>query len=126
MSSLGIKRIKLVIVDVPGDDYDGAFAAMRTRRADAVLVQGAPTFNQDRKRIIALAATHRLPAIYEWRHHAEEGGLMAYGSNIDRLFKGAKPADLPLEQPTKFELVINLRTAATPPAARRTSDSAHH
>jgi putative ABC transport system substrate-binding protein len=87
-----------------------------------VLVQGAPVFNRDRKRIIALAAKHRLPAIYEWRHHVEEDGLMAYGGNlfqlfqrvalyIDRIFKGAKPAELPIEQPTTFELVINLKTA---------------
>jgi len=104
-------------------DYDWAFAAMRGGQADAVLVQGTVSFNRDRQRIIALAAKHRLPAIYEWRHHAEaDGGPMAYGSNIvdlsqrvasyvDRIFKGAPPADLPVEQPTKFELVINLKTA---------------
>jgi putative ABC transport system substrate-binding protein len=118
-SSLGVA---LVVVEVQADDYDRAFAAMQTGRADAVLVQGAPVFNRDRKRIIELAATHRLPAIYEWRHHSEEGGLMAYGSNlfqllqrvalyVDRIFKGAKPGDLPIEQPTTFELVINLKTA---------------
>ena len=120
-ASLGIK---LVVAEVQGSDYDGAFVAMRNGRADAVLVQGAPTFNRDGKRIIALAAKHKLPAIYEWRHHVEEGGLMAYGGNaselqgrvasyIDRIFKGAKPGDLPVEQPTKFELVINLQTAKT-------------
>jgi putative ABC transport system substrate-binding protein len=95
---------------------------MRSGRADAVLVQGAPTLNRDRRRIITLAAKHSLPAIYEWRHHVEDGGLMAYGGNVSELFrrvasyvdkilKGAKPGDLPIEQPTKFELVINLKTA---------------
>jgi putative ABC transport system substrate-binding protein len=115
-------RVSLAVVEVQADAYDQAFAAIQTARADAVLVQGAPQFNRDRKRIIELAAKHRLPAIYEWRHHAEEGGLMAYGGNlpelyrrvalyVDRIFKGAKAADLPVEQPTKFELVINVKTA---------------
>ena len=119
-SALGIK---LAVVEVQADDYDRAFAALRAGQADAVLVQGTVTFNRDRKRIIALAEKHRLPAIYEWRHHAEaDGGLMAYGSDmldlsqrvasyVDRIFKGAKPAELPVQQPTKFELVINLKTA---------------
>jgi putative ABC transport system substrate-binding protein len=117
-SSLGVT---LVVVELQADDYDGAFAAMRA--ADAVVVQGVPTFNRDRKRIIALASKHRLPAIYEWRHHAEdEGGLMAYGGNlvelsrrvawyVGQIFGGVKPANLPVEQPTKLELVINLKTA---------------
>jgi putative ABC transport system substrate-binding protein len=108
--------VTLGVVEVQANDYDLAFASMLAGRAEAVLVQGAPTFNRDRKRIIALAAKHRLPAIYEWRHHVEEdGGLMAYGGNlfdlsrrvawyIDRIFKGTKPADLPIEQPTKLEL----------------------
>jgi putative ABC transport system substrate-binding protein len=73
-------------------------------------------------RIIELAAKHRLPAIYEWPEQVDDGGLMSYGTRIawvsqhaaahvDRIFKGAKPADLPVEQPTKFELVINLKAA---------------
>jgi putative tryptophan/tyrosine transport system substrate-binding protein len=75
-----------------------------------VLVQGSPQLNRDRRRIIALAAKHQLPAIYEWRHHVEEdGGLMAYGSNMWTGSLRVKPADLPIEQPTKFELVIKLR-----------------
>jgi putative ABC transport system substrate-binding protein len=75
-----------------------------------------------RTRIIDLAAKHRLPAMYEWRNYAESGGLMSYGTDfadvfrraasyVDKILKGAKPADLPVEQPTKFELVINLKTA---------------
>jgi putative ABC transport system substrate-binding protein len=87
-------------------------------------VLASPILNRDRKRIIDLAAKHRLPAVYQWRQYADEGGLMAYGSRIatlfsrvavyvDRIFKGAKPSELPVEQPTIFELVINLRTART-------------
>ena len=118
-ASLGIK---LVVVEVRGGDYDGAFATMAAERPGALLVAATPTFMSDRKRIIDLAAEHRLPAIYEWPEQVEDGGLMSYGSTqptlfqraatyIDRIFKGAKPGDLPIEQPTKFELVINLKTA---------------
>jgi putative ABC transport system substrate-binding protein len=116
--------IKLAVVAVPGGDYDAAFAAMRNGRTDAALVQGNPVFNRDRMRLIALAAQHRVPMMYEWRHHVEDGGLIAYGGDIvelhrrvasyvDRIFKGAKPSELPVEQPTRFELVINLKTAKT-------------
>jgi putative ABC transport system substrate-binding protein len=77
---------------------------------------------RDRKRIIELAARHRLPAMYEWPEQVEDGGLMSYGSDltattrrvaqyVDRIFKGARPGDLPVEQPTELQLVINLRTA---------------
>jgi putative ABC transport system substrate-binding protein len=118
-ASLGIK---LVVVEVRGGDYDRAFAAMAAERPGALLVASNPIFMRDRKRIIDLAAKHRLPAIYEWPEQVEDGGLMSYGSSqpalrqraatyIDRIFKGAKPADLPVEQPTRFELVINLKTA---------------
>jgi putative ABC transport system substrate-binding protein len=95
---------------------------MSGERADALFVQGHPILNRDRGRIIALAARHRLPAIYEWRESAEEGGLMAYGANlrdlhrrvatyVDKILKGAKPAELPVEQPTTFELVVNIKAA---------------
>jgi putative ABC transport system substrate-binding protein len=118
-SSLGVK---LVVVDMRDDHYDQAFARMVADRPDALFVLASPFFFVDQKRIITLAARHRLPAIYEWREQAEGGGLMAYGSSlstvagrlaayVDRILKGAKPADLPVEQPTKFELVINLKTA---------------
>jgi putative tryptophan/tyrosine transport system substrate-binding protein len=118
-SSLGVK---LIVVDVQGDGYERAFAAVMAERADALAVISSVILNIDRRRIIDLARRHRLPAIYEWAEHAEEGGLMAYGASnrerfrrvaifVDRIFKGAKPSDLPVEQPTKFELVINLKTA---------------
>ena len=118
-SSLGVK---LIVVEVRGGEYERAFATMVAERADALAVLGSPVLNADRRRIIELAAKHRLPAIYEWREHAEEGGLMAYGANnrdlyrrvatfVDRIFKGANPATLPVEQPTVFELVVNLGAA---------------
>jgi len=91
--------------------------------AEALVVLGEPLL-LDRiiSAIVDLAAQYRLPAIYRWRSHAEAGGLMSYGPNqpamwqrfayyVDRLLQGATPADLPVEQPTKFELVINLKTA---------------
>ena len=118
----GSLGVTLLVVDVQVDDYERAFASIGAGRAGALLVAGTPVFNRDRTRIIALAARYRLPAIYEWRHHTEEGGLMSYGGNLSelyqrvalyvaRIFKGAKPADLPVEQPTRLELAINLKTA---------------
>jgi putative tryptophan/tyrosine transport system substrate-binding protein len=104
------------------EQLEGAFAAMTQQRADAVYVLENPLSWAHRRAIAAYAAKARLPAIYGLREYAEAGGLMAYGVNIldlfrraadyvDRVLKGAKPADLPVEQPTKFELVINLRTS---------------
>jgi putative tryptophan/tyrosine transport system substrate-binding protein len=118
-SSLGVK---LIVVEVQRDEFDRAFARLAAERPAALLVAASPFFFRGMTRIIALAAKHRLPAIYEWREHVTEGGLMAYGSSlaersrraaayVDRIFKGANPGDLPIEQPIKFELVINLKTA---------------
>jgi putative tryptophan/tyrosine transport system substrate-binding protein len=115
-------KIETVLVEVRNGDYEGAFSTLAAERADALFVLSNPILNRDRKRIIALAARHRLPAIYEWRESAEDGGLLAYGAKIrelnrrvaayvDKILKGAKPGDLPVEQPTTFELVINLKTA---------------
>jgi putative ABC transport system substrate-binding protein len=114
--------IKLVVVEVRGGDYDRAFATIAAERAAALFVGNSPLLNRDRKRIIGLATKHRLPGMYEWPEHVEDGGLMSYGSSqkalvqrvatyIDRIFKGTKPGDLPVEQPTRFELVVNLKTA---------------
>ena len=111
-----------VLVEVRSGDYEGAFSTLAAERADALFVLSNPILNRDRKRIIALAARHRLPAIYEWRESAEDGGLLAYGAKgrdlnrrvaayVDKIFKGAKPGDLPVEQPMSFELVINMKTA---------------
>ena len=103
-------------------DIDRAFAAMTRERAGALLVLSDSMLIVQRERIADLAAKSRLPAMYGLRLHAEAGGLMAYGANlldlvrltatyVGKILKGAKPADLPVEQPTKFELVINLKTA---------------
>jgi putative tryptophan/tyrosine transport system substrate-binding protein len=115
-------RVALIVVEVVGGDYDRAFTTMVAERADAVLVLMSPILTRDHKQIIDRAAKYRLPAIYEWRDHVERGGLMSYGSSlvelsrraaaqVDKIFKGAKPANLPVERPTKYELVINLTTA---------------
>ena len=116
-------KVQLRIIEVPGDTgYDRAFESMIKARVDALLVPSVPRFAQDRRRIVALAARHRLPAMYEWGAIAEEGGLMAYGSTqveldrlaagyVDKVLRGTRPAELPIVQPTKFELVINMKTA---------------
>jgi putative ABC transport system substrate-binding protein len=117
--SLGIT---LTIAEVQDSDYHSAFASLAALRPSALFVAGSTFFFRDRRQIIELAAKHRLPAIYEWPEQAQDGGLMAYGSSlsegyrrlagyVDRICKGAKPGDLPVEQPTKFELVVNLKTA---------------
>ncbi len=103
-------------------EIEAAFAAMRSQRAGGVLVLRDALFLAQRTQIVALAAKSHLPAVYGHREEAEAGGLMAYGASVpfmyrraatyvDKILKGAKPGDLPVEQPTKFELVINLKTA---------------
>jgi putative ABC transport system substrate-binding protein len=116
--------LHLHVVEVHrADELDSAFTAMIQGGADALLVRSDPFLMDSlRGRVTELAATHRLPAMYDWRMYVEAGGLMAYGPSlsdtqrraatyVDKLLKGATPADLPVEQPTKFELVINLKTA---------------
>ena len=105
------------------DKLDTAFAAMIQAGAEALIVLPDSTLIDSLGgRIADLAATHRLPAMYAWRRHVDAGGLMSYGPSplgtqrraatyVDKILKGAKPADLPVEQPTKFELIINLKTA---------------
>jgi ABC-type uncharacterized transport system substrate-binding protein len=103
-------------------DLDRAFSAMLKGRADALFVFPSTMLFAERRRIVAFAAKHRLPAMFNAREFVELGGLMGYGANltdlnrraaiyVDRILKGSKPGDLPVEQPTKFELVINLKTA---------------
>jgi putative ABC transport system substrate-binding protein len=103
-------------------EIDSAFAAMTKERAGALVVLSDAILLNQRRQIAELAAKSRLPAVYTLREHAEAGGLMAYGANpldlerraatyVDKILKGAKPADLPVEQSTKFELIINLKTA---------------
>jgi putative tryptophan/tyrosine transport system substrate-binding protein len=104
------------------NDIDKAFEAIAKRRADGLLLESDPVFNTNRTNVIKLAAKNRLPAIYPERRWVEDGGMMGYGTDlievarraaifVDKILKGTKPADLPVEQPTKFELAINLRTA---------------
>jgi putative ABC transport system substrate-binding protein len=118
--SLGVQ---LQFLEARGpNEFDGAFAAMAKEHAGALLVLTDPVFSLHRTRLADLAAKSRLPAAYTNRLPVEAGGLMSYGpsfpdlwrraaSYVDKILKGAKPGDLPVEQPTKFELVINLKTA---------------
>ena len=105
-------------------NFDSAFANIENGRIDALLTLVDPFTSQHRQRIVEFAAQRRLPAIYEAREFVESGGLISYGPNlvaieqraaeyVDKIFKGAKAADLPVEQPTKFEMLINTRTAKT-------------
>ena len=118
--ALGL-QLHIMQAGSPGE-IDAAFAAMRSERAGGILVLRDPLFLGQRTQIAALAAKSRLPAVYSFREAAAAGGLMAYGASapfmyrraatyVDKILKGAKPADLPVEQPSKFELVINLKTA---------------
>ena len=104
------------------DEIDGAFAVMSRARADGLIVLADPVLLTVRTRIADLATKGHLPTIFELREHAEAGGLMSYGPSlpdlfrraawyVDRILKGAKAADLPVERPSKFELVVNLKTA---------------
>jgi putative ABC transport system substrate-binding protein len=104
------------------EKLDEAFAAMATEGAEALVVLPHPFMAANGKRIVFLAMQGKLPAVFPFRDHVEAGGLLAYdvdrralrrriGAYADRIFKGAKPADLPVEQPTEFELIVNLRTA---------------
>jgi putative ABC transport system substrate-binding protein len=104
------------------DDFEKVFAALNKQRPDGLYVTGGPLINANQKRTIGFALKNRLPLVYSYRAGVDAGGLMYYGADfadsyrrvayfVDRILKGAKPADLPVEQPTKFELVINLKTA---------------
>lgn len=119
----GLLNIKLTPMLVRGpEDYAGAFQIAAKARVQALIVSMPAATVADRRQILDLAFTSRLPAIYEQRYWSEAGGLISYGADrvdlrrraagyVDKILKGANPADLPVEQPTKFELVINLRTA---------------
>jgi len=110
-------------VEVRGrNEFEGAFAAMVRERANGLVVATDPVTLGPRSQVVLLAARSRLPAVYGLREFPEAGGLMSYGPNVadqfrraavyvDKILKGAKPGDLPVDQATKFELVINLKTA---------------
>jgi putative ABC transport system substrate-binding protein len=129
--------VQAVYVEQPGR-YDDLFAPLGQQRIDAILVLSDTVLSNDRAQIVQSAMKHGLPAVFDFKESAEAGGVLSYGvSNlglyrqaarfVDRLFKGAKPADLPVEQPTTFELVINLKTAralglSIPPALLQRAD----
>ena len=116
--SLQLKRL-----EVNGAaDIDEAFAAAVRERVAVVILLASALFQAERHRLVELAAKHRLPTIYENRAFSEAGGLMSYGpdlrdvfrraaTHVDKILKGARPGDIPVEQPTKFEMIINLKTA---------------
>ena len=113
----------MVVVSASSErDFDPAFATFKQEKADALVVAADPFFFSRRDRLSELALRHAIPAVYEDRGYAEAGGLISYGADrieprrlagvyTSRILKGEKPADLPVQQPTKFELVINLKTA---------------
>ena len=131
--------VRLQVVEARGPaDIDRAFAKMTRARAGALAVLPSAMLFTERRRLVDLADKNRLPAVYAQREFVEAGGLMSYGPNladlfrraatyVDKILKGAKPADLPVEQPTKFDLVINLKTATAlgltiPPSLLRRGD----
>lgn len=115
--------VRLQLVEVRGrNDFGRAFSAVSQERAEALTVLPVPMFRAEQKRIIDFAAKNRLPTVFHWKPYVEAGGLMSYGpdgvalyrraaSYVDKLLKGAKPADLPVERARDFELVLNLKTA---------------
>ena len=132
-------RLQLQAVEVSrADDFDRAFSALTTGLAEALIVVPSPLTFANRSQITSLAQRHRLPTLYGQREYVDAGGLIAYGSNladawrraatfVDKILKGAKPGELPIEQPTKFELVINQKTAKAlgltiPPSLLRRAD----
>ena len=116
-------NVQLYMTDVPSaESYEPVFEAMMKERPDALLVPSSPRFSPERQQIVAAIARRRIPAMYEWGDIARAGGLIAYGpvfaelqrlvaGYVHRILKGANPADLPVEQPKRFELVLNLKTA---------------
>ena len=119
----GASRVKLQYLDILNPvDFETAFRAANKEHPQAVLVLTGPIVNSQRKEIADLAAKSRIPAIFPFPEYVEIGGLMSYGANVadlyrraatyvDKILKGAKPADLPVEQPTKFEFIVNLKAA---------------
>ena len=116
---------QLAVVEARSDrDFEPAFPAFVERQAGALVVGASPLFDSNRDQLVALAARHKLPAIYQAREYALDGGLMSYGASygdafrlggryVGQILKGANPADLPVEQLSRFELVINMKTAKT-------------
>jgi putative tryptophan/tyrosine transport system substrate-binding protein len=116
-------RFRLQLVGAEGpSDFEQAFSAIRADRAEALLVFPSPMLYLEHKQIVDFATRAQLPTVYPWREAVDVGGLIAYGASIpammehaavlvSKILKGTKPAEIPVEQPTKFELVINLKAA---------------
>jgi putative ABC transport system substrate-binding protein len=118
--ALGLKLLSLEVRSL--DDFEGAFARAKKERAQALITTTGALINTQRRQVLDFAAKNRLPAIYHYSEFVEAGGLMSYGPDntdlwrraadfVDKILKGAKPADLPVQQATKFELIINLKAA---------------
>ena len=114
--------VRLQFAKAVPTDLDAAFATMKRERVDAVTMLPSPRLFAGPRRLVDLASKNRLPTVYPWREIVDVGGLMSYGANfadlyrraatyVHKILEGAKPADVPVEQPTKYELVINLKTA---------------
>jgi putative tryptophan/tyrosine transport system substrate-binding protein len=114
-----------VVPSGPSDDLEPAIAAMAQRRVDGLVVTADPIFTNRRTQVVTLAAHYRIPAIYQWNVFVTAGGLVSYGTDLEdtfrqagqytgRVLRGENPADLPVQQATKFQLAINLKTAKAP------------
>jgi putative ABC transport system substrate-binding protein len=122
-AAAGALRVTLQLLELRGvDDFEPAFSAIKAKRANALMVIRTPLTTTHRTRIVDFAARNRLPAIYPDGEFVDAGGLMSYGVNVadmwgraavyvDKILKGTKPADLPVERPIKFEFIINLKAA---------------
>jgi len=135
-STLGVRLLHFEAAHP--DRFSDVLAEVARKHPDALVVLSDPMFTRNSRRLVEAVARHRLPSMWEWRDFVDDGGLMSYGPRlddlirraavyVDKILKGAKPADLPIEQPTKFELVINLKTAKAlgltiPPAAGGSGD----
>jgi putative ABC transport system substrate-binding protein len=122
LPTLAAELVALNVDVIVAADIDRAFSEITRARTGALTVVSTPMFASERRRLVDLAAKNRLPTMFSFRVYVDAGGLMSYGPSlpdmfrraatyVDKILKGAKPADLPVEQPTKFELVINLKTA---------------